>query len=58
MAKNGFKIFDSDTHVGPLINVLDPFMTDAERKKLEGWSEFKAINKKRSEEHTSELQSH
>ena len=46
MAKNGFKIFDSDTHVGPLINVLDPFMTDAERKKLEGWSEFKAINKK------------
>ncbi|MBM3342681.1 MAG: amidohydrolase [Betaproteobacteria bacterium] len=45
MAKNGYKIFDSDTHVGPLINVLDPFMTDTEKKKLEGWSEFKAMNK-------------
>ncbi len=46
MAKDGYKIFDSDTHVGPLMNVLDPFMTDVERKKLEGWSEFKAVNKK------------
>jgi hypothetical protein len=46
MAKNGFRIFDSDTHVGPLINVLDQFMTDAERKKLDGWAEYKAVNKK------------
>lgn len=46
MAKDGYKIFDSDTHVGPLINVLDPFMTDVERKKLEGWAEYKTINKK------------
>jgi predicted TIM-barrel fold metal-dependent hydrolase len=46
MAKDGYKIFDSDTHVGPLMNVLDQFMTDAERKKLEGWSEFKSVNKK------------
>ena len=46
MAKNGFKIFDSDTHVGPLINVLDQFMTDTERKKLEGWAEYKSVNQK------------
>ena len=46
MAKDGYKIFDSDTHVGPLMNVLDPFMTAAEKQKLEGWSEFKAVNKK------------
>ena len=46
MAKDGYKIFDSDTHVGPLMNVLDPFMTDAEKKKLEGWAEYKTINKK------------
>jgi predicted TIM-barrel fold metal-dependent hydrolase len=45
MAKDGYKIFDSDTHVGPLINVIDPFMTEAEKKKLEGWSEFKSVNK-------------
>jgi len=46
MAKDGYRIFDSDTHVGPLMNVLDQFMTDAERKKLEGWSEFKTVSKK------------
>jgi predicted TIM-barrel fold metal-dependent hydrolase len=46
MAKNGYRIFDSDTHVGPLMNVLDPFMTDAERKKVEGWAEYKAVNAK------------
>ena len=46
MAKDGYKIFDSDTHVGPLMNVLDPFITDAEKKKLEGWAEYKTINKK------------
>jgi predicted TIM-barrel fold metal-dependent hydrolase len=46
MAKDGFRIFDSDTHVGPVINVLDQFMTQAERKKLEGWGEFKSVNKK------------
>ena len=46
MAKDGYKIFDSDTHVGPLMNVLDPFMTDAEKKKLEGWAEYKTINNK------------
>jgi uncharacterized protein len=45
MAKNGYRIFDSDTHVGPLINVIEPFMTDAEKKKLDGWSEFKVTNK-------------
>jgi predicted TIM-barrel fold metal-dependent hydrolase len=46
MAKNGFRIFDSDTHVGPLINVLDQFMTNAEKKKLEGWAEYKAVSQK------------
>ena len=46
MAKDGFKIFDSDTHVGPLINVLDQFMSQAEKQKLEAWGEYKAVNKK------------
>ena len=46
MARNGFRIFDSDTPVGPLINVLDQFMTDAEKKKLEGWAEYKAVSQK------------
>ena len=28
MAKNGYKIFDSDTHVGPFMEVLDKYLTE------------------------------
>ena len=45
MAKDGYKIFDSDTHVGPTMNVIDEFLSDVERKKLDGWAEFKSVNK-------------
>ncbi len=44
MARNGYKIFDSDTHVGPLMNVLANYVTDAEKKRLPGWEEFKSVN--------------
>lgn len=27
MAKNGFKIFDTDTHVGPYLDVLEKYLT-------------------------------
>ena len=46
MAKDGYKIFDSDTHVGTTMNVIDEFLSDVERKKLDGWAEFKSVNKK------------
>ena len=31
MAKNGYKIFDSDTHVGPFMDVLDKYLTETEQ---------------------------
>ena len=31
MAKNGFRIFDTDTHVGPSMDVLETYMDSAER---------------------------
>ena len=31
MARNGYKIFDADTHVGPVMEVLDKYLTHAER---------------------------
>jgi phage gp16-like protein len=34
MAKNGYKIFDSDMHVGPFMDVLDKYLADTQRKKL------------------------
>jgi predicted TIM-barrel fold metal-dependent hydrolase len=44
MAKNGYRIFDSDTHVGPYMEVLEKYLTDAEKSRLTGWEQFKAVN--------------
>jgi len=40
MAKNGYRIFDSDTHVGPYIDVLQEYMTYAEKSKLPAWEQY------------------
>lgn len=45
MAKNGYKIFDSDTHVGPFMDVLDKYLTESERTKLVGWEQYKTPNR-------------
>ncbi len=45
MARNGYKIFDSDTHVGPVMDVLDKHLAAAEKVKLPGWEPFKTANK-------------
>ena len=34
MARDGFKIFDSDTHVGPSMNILDRYLATAEKARL------------------------
>ena len=31
MARDGFRIFDADTHVGPGMDVLSHYLADAER---------------------------
>jgi predicted TIM-barrel fold metal-dependent hydrolase len=41
MARDGFKIFDSDTHVGPFMDILDPYLAAAERARLAGWEQWK-----------------
>jgi len=41
MARNGFKIFDSDTHVGPYVDILSPFLTNAERSRIAEWEPYK-----------------
>ena len=46
MARNGFKIFDSDTHVGPVMDVLDPYLSGAEKAKLASWEQYKTANKR------------
>ena len=46
MARDGFKIFDSDTHVGPYAEILDRYLADAEKARLRGWEEYKTVNGK------------
>ena len=45
MARNGYLIFDSDTHVGPNMDVLDPYLSAADKTALESVSKFKRGNR-------------
>jgi predicted TIM-barrel fold metal-dependent hydrolase len=44
MAPDGFRIFDSDTHVGPSMNILDRYLAEAEKARLADWEQWKDIN--------------
>ena len=46
MARNGYRIFDSDTHVGPVMGVLENYLTDAEKAKLAAWEQHKTVNQR------------
>lgn len=45
MARNGFKIFDADTHVRPDADLLEPYLSAAVRAKLEHFQTHKERNK-------------
>jgi 2-methylisocitrate lyase-like PEP mutase family enzyme/predicted TIM-barrel fold metal-dependent hydrolase len=45
MAKNGYKIFDADTHVGPNMDVLEPYLSAAEKRALERLSAHRRGNR-------------
>ncbi len=45
MARDGYKIFDTDTHVGPYMNVLEAYLTDSEKAKLPAWEQYRSANK-------------
>ncbi|MCH8108108.1 MAG: amidohydrolase [Chloroflexi bacterium] len=46
MAKNGYKIFDSDTHVGPQADILERYLSAADRERLQGFAEFRRENRR------------
>src|SRR5438874_907319 len=45
MAKDGFLIFDSDTHVGPNMDVLEPYLSASELAALEPLSGYRRGNR-------------
>ena len=42
MARDGYRIFDSDTHVGPDARVLEGCLSEAEKDRLRGWEAYKS----------------
>jgi hypothetical protein len=40
MARGGFRIFDSDTHVGPDARILARYLSEAEKDRLQEWEKF------------------
>ena len=45
MARNGYRIFDSDTHVGPYMDVLERYLSGAEKERLAAWEPFRSKSK-------------
>ena len=39
--RDGFKIFDSDTHLNPMAETLEPYFDPAMRKRLPEWESCK-----------------
>jgi hypothetical protein len=42
MARDGYRIFDSDTHVGPDARILAGYLSEAEQDRLRGWEAYKS----------------
>src|ERR1044072_6544754 len=39
--RNGYKIFDSDTHIAPMAETLAPYFAPQSRARLPEWEQFK-----------------
>jgi hypothetical protein len=42
MARDGYRIFDSDTHVGSDARILAGYLSSAEKERLSGWEAYKS----------------
>jgi hypothetical protein len=42
MARDGFRIFDSDTHVGPDARILAGYLSQAEKDRLQDWDAYRS----------------
>jgi uncharacterized protein len=45
MARDGYRIFDSDTHVGPDAAILDRYLSEAEKDRLIGWERYRTTGR-------------
>src|SRR3984893_15468112 len=52
MSRDGYRIFDSDTHVGPDVRILGGYLTSAEKDRLSGWEAYKSQDRSGHETYT------
>jgi len=52
MARDGYRIFDSDTHVGPDARILAGYLSEAEKDRLRGWEAYKSRDRSGHETYT------
>ena len=52
MARDGYRIFDSDTHVGPDVRILAGYLSEAEKDSLRGWETYKSQDRSGHETYT------
>src|SRR5215467_10327930 len=52
MARNGYRIFDSDTHVGPDARILSSYLSEAEQDRLRSWEAYKSTDRHGRETYT------
>src|SRR5205823_3821344 len=45
MARDGYLIFDSDTHVGPDALILEPYLNAADKERLAKWEPYRATGR-------------
>jgi predicted TIM-barrel fold metal-dependent hydrolase len=45
MARDGYRIFDSDTHVGPDAAILEPYLNAADQERLARWAPYRATGR-------------
>ena len=41
----GYKFFDTDAHVGPYVDVLEPYLTEDDKSRLAAWEQFRTVSK-------------
>jgi predicted TIM-barrel fold metal-dependent hydrolase len=46
MARDGFRIFDADTHVGPDMQVIERYLSEQERARLDGFAKYRKTDKR------------
>jgi len=45
MVHDGYRIFDSDTHVGPDAAILSDYLSQAEKDRLAGWEQYRSSDR-------------